>query len=156
LITVLDHLDDFRGESKFTTWAYKFAVNISLAHARREGWKQHSPEMDSAGKTQTNGYTFNNFTVQTDAELRVLQGEVITVLNEAIQHDLSDKQRIVFRLIVYDQYPMDGVVQHLGSNRNAVYKLLHDARIKLKRALQAHGFAHDEILQLFGTARENR
>jgi RNA polymerase sigma-70 factor (ECF subfamily) len=79
-----------------------------------------------------------------------LQAEVTAVLDEAIQHDLTDKQRMVFKLIVFEQVPMDAIVQRLGTNRNAVYETMHNARKKLKRALQAHGFQLDEIFRIFG------
>lgn len=79
-----------------------------------------------------------------------MQAEVAAVLDEAIEHKLTEKQRQVFKLIVFEQIPMDALVQRLGTNRSAVYKLLHDARKKLKKALQAHGFDLDEIFRLFG------
>ena len=150
LITVLDHLEDFKGESKFTTWAFKFAVNVSLACARREGWKQVSLEQLSESTDSFDWFISNNASAPPDVELLALQTEVTAVLDEAIQHELTDKQRMVFKLIVFEQVPMDGLVQRLGTNRNAVYKLLHDARKKLKQALQAHGFKADEIYRLFG------
>jgi len=149
LITVLDHLDEFKGDSKFSTWAYKFAVNISLARARREGWKQISLEMLSESKDSFDWFTSKKISTHQDVELQTLQAEITAILDEAIQHDLTDKQRMVFRLIVFEQVPMDGIVQRLGTNRNAVYKLLHDARKKLKQALQAHGFELDEIFHVF-------
>jgi len=149
LISVLDHLDEFKGESKFTTWAYKFAVNVSLARARREGWKQISLEELSDSSESFDWFTSKSASTHTDVELQAVQAEVTAVLDEAILHDLTHKQRLVFRLIVFEQVPMDAIVQRLGTNRNAVYKLLHDARKKLKRALQAHGFETEEVLRLF-------
>ena len=150
LISVLEHLDEFKGESKFTTWAFKFAVNISLACARREGWKQVSLEQLSQSTDSFDWFISNAPSSPPEVELQALQAEVTAVLDEAINHHLTDKQRMVFRLIVFEQVPMDGIVQRLGTNRNAVYKLLHDARKKLKQALQAHGFELDEIFRLFG------
>lgn len=150
LITVLDHLDEFKGESRFTTWAFKFAVNVSLACARREGWKQISLEQLSESTDSFDWFISNKESAPPDVELQALQAEVTALLDEAIQHDLTEKQRMVFRLIVLEQIPMDAIVQRLGTNRNAVYKLLHDARVKLRQALQAHGLELDEIFRLFG------
>lgn len=150
LITVLDHLDEFKGESKFSTWAFKFAVNISLACARREGWKQISLEQLSESTDSFNWYISTTDSAPPSVELQTLQAEVAAVLDKAIQHDLTDKQRMVFRLIVFEQVPMDAIVQRLGTNRNAVYEMLHNARKKLKRALQAHGFQLEEIFRFFG------
>jgi RNA polymerase sigma-70 factor (ECF subfamily) len=150
LITVLDHLGEFRGESKFTTWAFKFAVNISLSCARREGWKQMSLESSPDGKESYHWLVSNNHRSPPDGELKSMQAEVAALLDEAIQHHLTDRQRLVFRLIVFEQVPMDAVVQRLGTNRNAVYKLLHDARKKLKQALQSQDYKLEEIVHLFG------
>ena len=149
LISVLDHLDKFKGESKFTTWAYKFAVNVSLARARREGWKQISLDLLTESMDSFDWFTSKTASTYPDLELLALQAEVTAVLDEVIQHDLTGKQRMVFRLIVFEQVPMDAIVQRLGTNRNAVYKSLHDARKKLKQALQAKGFELDEIFRLF-------
>jgi RNA polymerase sigma-70 factor (ECF subfamily) len=150
LITVLDHLDEFKGESKFTTWAFKFAVNVSLSSARREGGKQISLKQLSESADRFDWFISRTASAPPDAELQVLQAEVTAVLDDAIQHDLTDKQRMVFKLIVFEQVPMDAIVQRLGTNRNAVYKLLHDSRKKLKQALQANGFKLDEIYRIFG------
>jgi RNA polymerase sigma-70 factor, ECF subfamily len=150
LIKVLDHLGEFKGESKFTTWAYKFAVNISLARARRERWKGISIDQLSETTDSFEWFTSRAAFTSQGAELQALQAEVAAVLDEAIEHKLTEKQRQVFKLIVFEQIPMDALVQRLGTNRSAVYKLLHDARKKLKKALQAHGFDLDEIFRLFG------
>jgi RNA polymerase sigma-70 factor (ECF subfamily) len=150
LITVLNHLSDFKGESKFTTWAFKFAVNVSLACARREGWKQISLEHLPDGKGSYDWLVSNDHLSPANAELKSLQAEVAAVLDEAIQHALTEKQRLVFRMIVFEQVPMDAVVQRMETNRNAVYKLLYDARKKLKQALQSNDLKMDEIFRLFG------
>lgn len=150
LITVLDRLGEFKGDSKFTTWAFKFAVNVSLPYARREGWKQISLEQLSESSDSFDWFISKTETAPPDAEFQALQAEVTAVLDEAIQHGLTEKQRMVFKLIVFEQVPMDAIVQRLGTNRNAVYKLLHDARMKLKQALQMHGLELDEIFRLFG------
>jgi RNA polymerase sigma-70 factor (ECF subfamily) len=70
-------------------------------------------------------------------------------MREVIAHDLTDRQRQVLKAIVFDETPMDEVVRRLGSNRNAIYKLLHDSRRKLKERLEARGFGVQDILDLF-------
>jgi RNA polymerase sigma-70 factor (ECF subfamily) len=67
-----------------------------------------------------------------------------------IEHDLTEKQRQVLLMMVFNEVPMDEVVRSLGANRNAVYKLLHDARRKLKSSLEGRGFDVGETLSLFG------
>ncbi len=156
LIAVMKHLSDFRGDSKFTTWAYKFSINIALMAARRERWKGVS--LDQLAASSENDF-FESMSMLQDKsdgaapEESALQGEVRRVIEDVIQHELTDKQRRILSLMVFNEVPMDEVVRHLGSNRNAVYKALHDARRKIKSSLQARGFEVGEMLSLFGTPR---
>ena len=78
-----------------------------------------------------------------------MQAEVQRIIQAVIEHDLTEKQRRVLSLMVFNDVPMDEVVRHLGANRNAIYKMLHDARRKLKSGLQAHGIEVGETLTLF-------
>jgi RNA polymerase sigma-70 factor (ECF subfamily) len=154
LIAVLKHLPDFRGDSKFTTWAYKFAINIALMTSRRERWKNVSIDQFS----QDEESSFHEWMIRDDSTIpapdqSALQGEVGEILREVIEHDLTDRQRQVLILMVFNEVPMDEVVQRFGTNRNAIYKLLHDARRKLKASLQARGFEVGETLALFGAPR---
>jgi RNA polymerase sigma-70 factor (ECF subfamily) len=154
LIAVLKHLQDFRGDSKFTTWAYKFAINIALMAARRERWKGVS--LDQLVDSTESNFFESMLQDRSDGsapEDSAMQGEVRKVIQDIIQHDLTDKQRHIIFLMVFNEVPMDEVVRHLGTNRNAVYKTLHDARRKIKSSLQARGFEVGEMLSLFGTPR---
>ncbi len=151
LLAVMRHLADFRGDSKFSTWAYKFAINIALTAARRERWKGVS--LDALSDTEED--VFSEWAAQdksegTAPEQSAMQDELRRIIRSVIDHDLTEKQREVLRLMVFDEVPMDGVVRHLGANRNTVYKLLHDARQKLKSGLKARGFEVGETLALFG------
>jgi RNA polymerase sigma-70 factor, ECF subfamily len=152
LIAIMNHLSDFRGDSKFTTWAYKFAVNIALTTARRERWKDVSLDQlgfsedgtlfEWAGREKSPGPTLDQ---------SAMQNEVSEIIREVIQRDLTEKQRRILIMMVFNEVPMDEVVRKLGTNRNAVYKLLHDARRKLKSSLQARGFEMGEMLNLFSS-----
>ena len=150
LITVMNHLSDFRGDSKFSTWAYKFAINIAMMAARRERWKAVS--LDEFGAADEINFVERlvHDTEGAGPEISAMQVEVQRVLQKVIEQDLTEKQRQVLVLMVIHDVPLDEVVRHLGSNRNAVYKLLHDARRKLKMELIAHGFEVAEMLTLFG------
>ncbi len=81
----------------------------------------------------------------------IMQAEVSQIIQDVIEHDLTEKQRHVLVLMVFNEAPMDEVVRELNTNRNAVYKLLHDARRKLKSRLQSHGFEPGETLTLFSS-----
>ena len=150
-IAILKNLAQFRGESKFTTWAYKFAINISLTMARRERWKGVSLDVlddqpDSIGSPPAN---FQKSNPETNME----QGEVWQIIRRVIENELTERQRAVLQWMVFEEVPMDVVVEHLDSNRNAVYKLLHDARRKLKAALQEGGLSTSETFDLFQATR---
>lgn len=151
LIAVLNHLPDFRGDSKFTTWAYKFAINKGLMAARRERWKGVSlDKLASPDEGHFLEWTIQDQSEGITPEQSAMQAEIGVVLLEVIEHDLTERQRRVLFMMVFNDVPLDEVVRHLGSNRNAVYKMLHDARRKLKSGLQARGFEVGETLTLFG------
>lgn len=151
LQTVLDKLPEFRGESKFTTWAYKFGVNVALTRARRERWRNISLESISE-QDPLEWIQWKEATQITDSETASLQEEVSAVIREVVRSELTARQRQVLKWVVFDDVPMDVVVERLETNRNAVYKMLHDARLKIKRRLAARGYALDEIFELFRAA----
>ncbi len=149
LLAILDRLKDFRGESRFTTWAYKFAINMALVGARREAWKHVSLD---ALLEQAGGPTWLvdvDAAIPGDPEHTAQRAEAWAVVRNVIEQDLSERQRQALKAIVGDGVPLDELVRHWGSNRNAVYKLLHDARQKVKARLEARGFAPRELLALF-------
>lgn len=154
LIAVMDHLPDFRGDSKFTTWAYKFAINKALMAARRERWKGVSlDELSSSNEGRVLEWMMQDKSEGTTPEQSAMQGEIQAILLDVIENDLTERQRRVLIMMVFKEVPLDEVVHHLGTNRNAVYKLLHDARRKLKSGLQARGFDIKETLTLFSTLK---
>ena len=153
LIAVLNHLSDFRGDSKFTTWAYKFAINMALITARREAWKGKSLEELSSLDHKRLFEWIGDKSAGLTPDQSDLQEEISAIIREVIERDLTEKQRKVLILMVFNEVPMDEIVQQLDTNRNAIYKLLHDARRKLKSSLQARGFEVDELLALFRAPR---
>jgi RNA polymerase sigma-70 factor, ECF subfamily len=154
LIAVLNHLSNFRGDSKFTTWAYKFAINFALMTARRERWKGISLDQLSFvdGGSLAERVMQGKEPALTPDQF-VMQVEILETIREVIEQDLTDKQRRVLILMVFNEVPMDEVARQLSTNRNAIYKMLHDARRKLKYRLQARGFEVGEILALFTVKR---
>lgn len=154
LIAVLDHLSDFRGDSKFTTWAYKFAINHAMTMARRERWKGVSlDELASNDDSSFFDKMMQGISDGIGPEQSALQAEVQRCIQDVIAHDLTEKQRVVLVLMIMHEVPLDEVVRYLGTNRNAVYKMLHDARRKLKNELMLHGFDIPEMLNLFSVSR---
>ena len=148
----MNHLSDFRGDSKFTTWAYKFAINIALTAARRERWRGVSlDQLSSSEDSILFERTILDKSPGPTLDQSVMRDETREIIQKVIERDLTEKQRRVLILMVFNEVPMDEVVRELNTNRNAVYKLLHDARRKLKSELQSHGFDIGETLTLFSS-----
>lgn len=152
LLAILEHLKEFRGDSRFTTWAYKFAINMALVAARRAAWKHVSLDalLEQAGRPT---WLPAVEALPGDPERTARRAEAWAVVQEVIDHDLSERQRQALKAVVADEVPLDELVRHWESTRNAIYKLLHDARRKLKTGLEARGFAPREVLELFSAPR---
>jgi RNA polymerase sigma-70 factor (ECF subfamily) len=109
--------------------------------------------LDSSGEGNFFEWMMQDKSEGSAPEQSTLQAEVQGILQDVIEHDLTEKQRQVLFMMIFNEVPMDEVVRHLGTNRNAIYKMLHDARRKLKIGLQAHGIEVGETLALFDTSR---
>jgi RNA polymerase sigma-70 factor (ECF subfamily) len=132
LLAVLRKLGEFRGESRFTTWAYKFALLEAGVKARRRAWQgREIPLEDEAWAVLADA----SATSQHRAESR----ELIGVLREEIQGSLSAHQRRVLVAVALNDVPIDVLAERLDSNRGALYKTLHDARKRLRLALAERG-----------------
>lgn len=154
LIAVMDHLPDFRGDSKFSTWAYKFAINMAMMASRQERWRGVSlDELASSEQGNFFEWLMQDHAEGVAPERSAMQVEVQGILQDVIERDLTEKQRSVLSMMVFHEVPLDEVARYLGTNRNAVYKLLHDTRRKLKSGLEARGFEVGETLSLFGSPR---
>jgi RNA polymerase sigma-70 factor, ECF subfamily len=146
---VVQRLAEFRGESHFTTWAYMFAVHIALVAARRERWVRIPLDHILDGSASLSSTAGDD----PDPERRVLQAEAVAAIREGIEQHLTEKQQQALRAVVFEQVPLDEMARYWGSNRNALYKLLHDARRKLRSHLVARGLDVKEVLDLFAVAR---
>ena len=136
LLAVLRKLGEFRGESRFTTWAYKFALLEAGVKARRRAWQgREIPIEDEAWAALADA----GATAQRQAESR----ELIGALREEIESCLSAHQRQVLVAVALNDVPIDVLAERLDSNRGALYKTLHDARGKLRRALAERGLGPD-------------
>jgi RNA polymerase sigma-70 factor (ECF subfamily) len=151
LSALLPRLDEFRGDSRFTTWAYKFAVNAAFVAARREGWRRMP--LDRLLEGPDLAHRLGASGASADPHRRLLQTEMLAVLREAIETALTPRQRQALTAIVLDEVPLDELARRWGSNRNALYKLLHDARRKLAANLRTRGLDAREMLDAFGDDR---
>lgn len=142
LVSILGKLDDFRGESRFTTWAYKFALFEAAAGMRRRSWQgREIPFRDEAWPELPDGGS------GPDGEAEM--GELLSAIRQEIHHGLSRHQQEVFVALALNEVPIDVLAARLNTTRGALYKTLYDARRKLRGRLAARGF--DGLQQ--GTSR---
>ncbi len=125
LVAVLRKLDDYRGASRFTTWAYKFALLEAGVRLRRRAWQEREVVLDSDSWTQLARSTPG---VDTDAE----QSELLHALTECIGAELTPHQRQVLVALAMDGVPIDVLAERLCTTSGALYKTLHEARRKLR------------------------
>jgi RNA polymerase sigma-70 factor (ECF subfamily) len=138
LLAITQKIGQFRGESRFTTWAYKFVVFEVSAKIGRHFWRNPARPLDAEDWDRLP----DRFGLGPawESEWRDLLGAV----RRAVETELTPRQREVFAAIVLNDVPLDAVVVKLGSNRNAIYKVMFDARRKLRAALVANGYLNDE------------
>ncbi len=149
LLQIQAKLDTFRGESKFTTWAYRFVINIAAADLRLRRWRTLS--MDTlVGESETPLFTFLSDQEASDPETILVRNQIITLLRQIIDTELTDRQRYALVRVHFNNVPMAQVAQELGSTPNNVYKLIHDARRKLRDGLRRRYYSEADILAIFG------
>ncbi len=145
IVRILAQLDRFSGRSRFTTWAHAVAINTAFTELRRKRWQDVSLDALTEGGRQLAEHPFAPAESTESSEERTV---LLDVLHRAIAEKLSERQRtaIVGEL---QGLPFDQVVALLGTNRNAAYKLLHDARKALKQHLAAAGISAETIRSTF-------
>jgi RNA polymerase sigma-70 factor (ECF subfamily) len=138
LVAITSKLCQFRGESRFTTWAYKFVIFEVSAKIGRHFWRHPGIRLD-ADDWERLPDRFG-FGPAQEAEWR----DLLAALRRAVDEELTARQRKVFVAIVLNNVPLDALVIEMASNRNAIYKILFDARRKLRAALAANGYIGDD------------
>ena len=132
LMSILRRLDDFRGASRFTTWAYKFALLEAAVKLRKRSWQGRELPLEPDGWD-----VFSSPGLEPDAEAE--QSELLAVIQVAIAEVLTPHQRRVLVALALNGVPIDVLAERLNSNRGALYKTLHDARRKLRAHLRERG-----------------
>lgn len=154
LLKVLDNLHTFRGESQFTTWASKIAARVAISELRRVRYKNYSLDHLTADGETMPGIT--SLAVTPDEgpqpERYTEQQDILSIISEALDSVLTERQRLALTAVALDGIPLEEVARRMDTNRNALYKLLHDARLKLKRYMESQNIDLEYILDLFGSA----
>jgi RNA polymerase sigma-70 factor, ECF subfamily len=138
LVALLRKLDSFRGDSRFTTWAYKFALYEAATKVRRQAWQgREIPLGEEAWPLIADD---RRGTPEQGAET----AELFAVLRQAIKDQLTPHQREVLIAIAVNDVPIDVLAQRLNTTRGALYKTVHDSRQKLRAVLAANGLSIEE------------
>src|ERR671917_904684 len=146
LIKVVSNLDSFRGESRFTTWAMKIAMNVALTELKRRRWRDVSLQELFARREAANREPADT---QLSPEQLALQNTVLQELRRMVEEELTDRQQEAVVAVILEGMPVAEVARRMGTNQNALYKLLHDARKKLKRQMEAAGLSAEDVLAVF-------
>ncbi|RKX72562.1 MAG: hypothetical protein DRP49_08815 [Spirochaetes bacterium] len=146
LIRILEKISSFNGQARFTTWAMKVAVNLVLSEVRKKSWENVSLESLDGSEPFLDTNRGSGFFSST--ERNVLRKNMAEICNRLIETSLTDRQKIA--LVYHMKYgmPLDEIARRTGSKRNSVYKLLHDARKKMKREMEKMDISRKDIAEL--------
>jgi RNA polymerase sigma-70 factor (ECF subfamily) len=148
LLKILDKIDTFRGESRFTTWAQKIAINVAFTELRRRRWRDVS--LDSILEAGELDFV-PDMMIDTSAgpDQQAIQRIFLETLQRLIATELTEKQRQAMIAVRIRGMPLEEVARRVGTNRNALYKLLHDARQRLKKKMVEEGLSPQDVLDAF-------
>ncbi len=149
LLKVQANLDTFQGKSKFTTWAAKIAANHTISELRRARWRDLSLDAITEAGTALQEILVTASAVGNNPATESERRQVWQTVMDVINNDLTERQRQTLAAVQLDNIPIAEVARLLDTNSNNVYKLLHDARLKLKQRLQKLGLEPQYILKLF-------
>ncbi|MEP6895476.1 MAG: RNA polymerase sigma factor [Chloroflexota bacterium] len=148
LLRVLDQLGTFEGRSQFTTWVHKIAVRIALTELRRKRWRDTSLDelTENEDAPPPPGLLADSHAgPETSAE----RNDMLMRVRRIIEEELTERQRQALILLGVQDMPIEDAARKLKTNRNALYKLLHDARLRLRTRLASEEIAPNEVLALF-------
>lgn len=144
LIKILDKVDTFQGRSKFTTWAMTIAVRIAISEMRRKHFQDVSMDSLLPDNMQFEPVAAPQPTAANEQE----KSNLLIKLRSLIDTELTEKQRHATHALL-NGVPVEIFAEKTGSNRNAVYKLIHDARVKLRQGFEQAGYKAEDISSVF-------
>jgi RNA polymerase sigma-70 factor, ECF subfamily len=147
LLKVLAHFDTFEGRSLFTTWVQKIAVREALGELKRRRWRDVPlPEMTT---DDDNAPVREMAADQPTPESQVERKDLLQRVNRIVVEELTDKQRKAVELLALRGLPIETVASQMAVKPNALYKLMFDARARLKKRLEREGLTPAQILSVF-------
>ena len=141
MLAILAKLRDFRGESRFITWAYRFVMLEVSSKLGRHYWRNPPVALD-AGQWERLPDRLG-----IDPERHAESAGILAEVRRVVDEELTSHQRRVFVAVVVDGIPLDALAARLGLKRNAIYKVIFDARRKIRRALVANGYLEEQGLE---------
>ena len=148
LLRVLDQLESFEGRSMFTTWVHKIAIRIALTELRRKRWQDSS--LDELVDNEENPAPESLMAdPHPGPEIRAERADMLAHIRRILEEELTEKQRQALILLGVQNMPMEEAARRMKTNRNALYKLLHDARLRLKKRLAQEDLNAQEVLAAF-------
>src|SRR5512138_695337 len=148
LLRVLDQLTTFEGRSMFTTWVQKIAIRIALTELRRKRWRDSS--LDELMETEASPAPSRLMADGGPGPDAISeQSDMLARVRRILEQELTPKQREALLLLGIQEVPLEEAARRMKTNRNALYKLLHDARLRLKRRLKSEGLTAQEVLAAF-------
>ncbi len=150
LVKIMDNLDTFRGESRFTTWAQKIAVMTASTELRRKRWRDVSLQevLDRYGTHS--GESDRLADEQPTPEQLTMRSTMVATVRRFVDEELTDKQREAIVAVMFEGMPLEEAARRMGTNRGALYKLMHDARRRLKKRMEAEGLSAQDVLGSIG------
>ncbi|MCK4978501.1 MAG: RNA polymerase sigma factor [Anaerolineales bacterium] len=148
LLRVLANMDSFEGRSQFTTWVHKIAVRVALTELRRKRWKDIS--LDNLMENEESPASPSLMADPAiGPERAVEQEDMLALVQRLIAEELTEKQRQAMIAVTIQGVPLEEVARRMGMQRNALYKLMHDARLRLKRRMASEGLSPQDVLAVF-------
>ena len=141
MLAILAKLTGFRGESRFTTWAYRFVILEVSSKLGRHYWRNPPVTLDAAQWERLPDR------LGIDPERHAESAGILAEVRRVVEHELTAHQRRVFVAVVVDGIPLDALAARMNLQRNTVYKVIFDARRKIRRALAANGYLEDPGLE---------
>src|SRR6266446_634972 len=145
LVHILDHLEQFQGRSRFTTWAMAITVRLAMSALRRTRWQDVSLESMTAAMEGAPAWDRDD---TTRTAQHAEQHAIVETLRRLIDEALTDKQWMALTAALGGM-PVEEIARRMDSNVNAVYKLLHDARQRLKHGLATAGHTAEDVQSAF-------
>jgi RNA polymerase sigma-70 factor (ECF subfamily) len=148
LLRVLDQLNTFEGRSMFTTWVHKIAIRLALTELRRKRWRDASLDelTENEDAPPPPGLLADS---QASPESSAERSDMFARVRRILEEELTPKQHEALVLLSLQDIPMDEAAKRMKTNRNALYKLLHDARLRLKKRLALEDLTPQDLLMAF-------